>query len=62
MVFIEPRIDLMTTTDRSTLSTRARVDGTVEVECRDIDGRQVVMARTVSDRRRGPFPGGMATS
>ena len=53
MVFIEPRIDLMTTTDRSTLSTRARVDGTVEVECRDIDGRQVVMARTVSDRRRG---------
>jgi len=62
MVFIEPRIDLMTTTDRSTLSTRARVDGTVEVECRDIDGRQVVMARTVLTRRRGPFPGGMATS
>jgi len=58
MVFIEPRIDLMTTTDRSTLSTRARVDGTVEVECRDIDGRQVSWLGRFLTGGGGPFPEG----
>jgi len=58
MVFIEPRIDLMTTrTARRCRPSASRRNGRKSM-CRDIDGRQVVMARTVSDARRGPFPEG----
>jgi acetyl-CoA carboxylase carboxyltransferase component len=37
----------------ASIRTRAGIDGTIAVEVADIEGRSAVVARTVSDRRRG---------
>lgn len=46
-----------TLTPRGRVDVRARVDGTVQVALGEFGGRQVVVASTASDRRRGALAG-----